>query len=670
MLQILAHRRITKKNDMSGLEQITVEAEGSSPFERVKAILAGLRGVSATSKTTIAITADALIAVAALLLATYIRLGYFAVEGLVVLYPLVAITTVLAFWFAGMYGIVLRFSDGGEVPRLVVAILGASIAFMALMYVIAPTPNPRSLWLIYGVVLLVGAGGIRQCWRLLTGKVAKNRRGAPVAVYGAGTLGRHAARFLSAGDDYNPVYWLDDNAEIQGRNVGQMKVLNPSAESTARLLREAGVETIFLAVPSSEGRQLKDVLERVQGYNCSVKSVPPMSEFLANRVTTHDLRALRLEDLIGRPAIAPQAALMEPNITGKVVMVTGAGGSVGGELCRQISLLKPAALLLFEISEPSLYHIEMELREAAVLDPSKLKAVLGSVTDRQKLDSVIAHFGVQTMFHAAAYKHVPLIEQNPAAGAEVNIKGTEAAVDAAVAGGLETFVLISTDKAVRPSSMMGATKRVAELVVQAKADHIHDTKLCIVRFGNVIGSSGSVIPRFQKQIEHGGPVTVTHKDVNRFFMSIPEAAQLVIQAGTLAENGDLLLLDMGEPVKITEIARSLIYLHGLTVKDEVNPRGDIEISFTGLRPGEKLTEELLIDDSSTSTPHPKIVRAREQYFDWDDLVMSVARIYSHIDDEVDDHIRDAVFTLAFSGASDDSGMPPREVTHRLAAAEA
>ncbi len=656
---------------MTQHEQIDETSE-LSVLLKIRSLTSGLRGASPAAKTAIATSVDGVVAIVALLLATYIRLGYFAVDGLLVLYPLVALTTVLAFWFAGMYGVVLRLSDGGEVPRFIVGVLGASIALMTLMYIVAPQPNPRSLWLIYGVVLLVGVAGIRQCWRALAGSGTRNKLGAPVAVYGAGTLGRHAVRFLGSGDTYNPVYWLDDNREIQGRSVGQLKVLDPRAEDTRQLLKDAGVQTIFLAVPSIEGHQLKEMLEQVQGYNCSVKSVPPMAEFLANRVTTQDLKTLRLEDLIGRPPIAPQPKLMQANITGKVCMVTGAGGSVGSELCRQIAMLKPAALILFEISEPSLYHIDMELREAAAEagNPLALTAVLGSVTDKSKLDSVIARHGVQTMFHAAAYKHVPLIEQNASAGAETNIRGTEAAVDAAIAGKLETFVLISTDKAVRPSSMMGATKRVAELVVQAKADDSPDTKLCIVRFGNVIGSSGSVIPRFQKQIESGGPVTVTHKDVNRFFMSIPEAAQLVIQAGTLAENGDLLLLDMGEPVKITKIARSLIYLHGLTVKDDANPQGDIAIEFTGLRPGEKLSEELLIDDTSSKTPHPKIVRAREKYRAWGDLVLSITRVYAQVSDEADERVRESVFALAFPEQNTTLEASSEEIGSLVAVVEA
>jgi len=421
------------------------------------------------------------------------------------------------------------------------------------------------------------------------------------------------------------VVWLDDNTKYHGRELSKLRVLDPKAQSTPAMLKAKGIETILMAIPYVDGSQMKELLESLQTFECRIQTLPSIEDIMQNRVTTRDAKTLPLEELIGRQPVAPDPDLMRRNITGKVVMVTGAGGSVGGELCRQILPLSPKALVLFDISEAAMYQIDSDLKIFSVeLEADQqvppIHCVLGNVVFKNELIHTLRTYSVQTLFHAAAYKHVPMVESNPQPAIRTNVFGSLATVEAAIETGVENFLLISTDKAVRPTNVMGATKRVAEMMVQAKAAaDSGNTKLCMVRFGNVIGSSGSVVPKFSGQIESGGPITVTHKDIVRYFMSIPEAAQLVIQASALCEGGDVFLLDMGQPVQIVDLAKSLVYLHGRTLKDEENPHGDIEIHYTGLREGEKLFEELLIDENALPTVHPKISRAEENFIPWSEL---------------------------------------------------
>jgi FlaA1/EpsC-like NDP-sugar epimerase len=474
------------------------------------------------------------------------------------------------------------------------------------------------------LLLMAFCGGSRILWKALVGENT-NDTGRPIAIYGAGELGRQVMQICRNGTQYRPVLWLDDDKKYHNRYLANARVLDPKHVTTPDLLKAHGVNTILMAIPNIGTGRMKEVLESLQSFNCSVKTLPSISDIMANRVNALDAKTLPLEELIGRQPVAPDMALMRKNITNKVVMVTGAGGSVGSELCRQILPLQPAALVLFDISEPAMYEIDSNLK--AMLDEFPPESVhppiismLGNVCFKEQLEYAIRKYSVQTLFHAAAYKHVPMVEMNPQPAIRTNIFGTRAAVEAAIENNIENFLLVSTDKAVRPTNVMGATKRVAEMVVQAKAaEHASDTSISIVRFGNVIGSSGSVLPKFSAQIEAGGPLTVTHKDVVRYFMSIPEAAQLVIQASALAEGGDVFLLDMGHPVQIADLAKSLIYLHGKTPRDAHHPHGEIEIVYTGLREGEKLFEELLIDDSALSTKHPKISRARESFIEWPKL---------------------------------------------------
>jgi FlaA1/EpsC-like NDP-sugar epimerase len=567
---------------------------------------------------------DFIAVVVALAVAFLLRLTVVDVPQLWPVFLLLPFVSVAVFYIVGVYDMVVRFSTLEDNYALLKGVVLSSLVALVLLFLAQPEPNPRSIFIIYGLLLMAFCGGSRILWKGIVGENT-NETGRPIAIYGAGELGRQVMQICRNGTQYRPVLWLDDDKKYHNRYLANARVLDPKHVTTPDLLKAHGVNTILMAIPNIGTGRMKEVLESLQSFNCSVKTLPSISDIMANRVNALDAKTLPLEELIGRQPVAPDITLMRKNITNKVVMVTGAGGSVGSELCRQILPLQPAALVLFDISEPAMYEIDSNLK--AMIDEFPLEqgrppviSMLGNVCFKEQLDFAIRKYSVQTLFHAAAYKHVPMVEMNPQPAIRTNVFGTRAAVEVAVENNIENFLLVSTDKAVRPTNVMGATKRIAEMVVQAQAAEAAKggsaTRISIVRFGNVIGSSGSVLPKFSAQIEAGGPLTVTHKDVVRYFMSIPEAAQLVIQASALAEGGDLFLLDMGQPVQIADLAKSLIYLHGKTPRDTENPHGDIEIVYTGLREGEKLFEELLIDDSAVSTTHPKISRAREGFIEW------------------------------------------------------
>jgi len=401
----------------------------------------------------------------------------------------------------------------------------------------------------------------------------------------------------------------------------------------AAIIRAKNVSRILLALPSASRARRREVLESLGNMPIPVQTVPGMSDIVDGSMRIDELQDVKIEDLLGRDPVEPKLKLMHANIKDKVVMVTGAGGSIGSELCRQIVLYEPKALVLFELSEFGLYSIEQELR--ALINDEQLDVVLqpilGNVQKQSRVQAVMEKFGVQTVYHAAAYKHVPLVEYNVVEGVVNNVFGTWRAAEAAVAAGVETFVLISTDKAVRPTNIMGASKRLAELVLQGLAIRQNKTRFCMVRFGNVLGSSGSVVPLFREQIRNGGPITVTHPEIIRYFMTIPEAAQLVIQAGAMGKGGDVFVLDMGEPVRIADLARRMVHLMGLEVKDNQHPDGDIEICFSGLRPGEKLYEELLIGENVRQTAHPRIMAANELSLNWKDMAELLRQLEHYCD---------------------------------------
>lgn len=525
--------------------------------------------------------------------------------------------TLLIFTKLGLYRAVIRYI-GQHALGAVLAGIVSSAMLLSLLFAAFDITDKGNLIFVYALLALISSGGLRLLARMFLVQ-RNNGHKSRVLIYGAGSSGRQLAQALMNGEQYHPVAFVDDDSTLQRSTILGIPVGSP-AQITA-LIKAHNVSRILLALPSVSRARRREVLDALEELPIPVQSIPGMSDLVDGAMRIDELQDVKIEDLLGRDPVAPKTKLMQANIQHKVVMVTGAGGSIGSELCRQIINYQPKMLVLFELSEFSLYNIEQELRnqiKQLELDIT-LVPVMGTSQRRKRLETVMSAFNVQTVYHAAAYKHVPLVEYNIVEGVRNNVFGTWYAAEAAISSGVETFVLISTDKAVRPTNMMGASKRLAELVLQALARRQSQTRFSMVRFGNVLGSSGSVVPLFREQIRKGGPVTVTHKDIIRYFMTIPEAAQLVIQAGAMGKGGDVFVLDMGEPVKIADLAKRMIHLMGLEVKDEVHPNGDIEILYTGLRPGEKLYEELLIGENVRSTEHARIMAANEVMLDWRDM---------------------------------------------------
>jgi FlaA1/EpsC-like NDP-sugar epimerase len=517
----------------------------------------------------------------------------------------------------GLYRAVIRFME----DRVVFVVAGGvtlSVLLLAAGLTLTQAPQiSRGVLAIYWLLAIVYVGATRflaRSWflRAERGQDARKR----VAIYGAGSAGTQLAYALRAGREYLPVIFLDDNPVMQRTEVAGLRV--HGAGDLAQLLVAKKIDELLLAIPSASRARRAEIIDRLAGLHCKVKLIPGMADVISGKVTVDAIREVEIEDLLGRESVVPDAGLLGRCVAGKVVLVSGAGGSIGSELCRQIVRLKPSRLVLMELSEFALYAIEQELAELCSRGnlPVELVPVLGSVTHQHRNETVMRSFRVQTVYHAAAYKHVPLVEHNPIEGIRNNAVGTRRMAEAALAAGVEAFVLISTDKAVRPTNVMGASKRLSELILQALARRGGGTRFCMVRFGNVLGSSGSVVPLFRKQIAAGGPITLTHADITRYFMTIPEAAQLVIQAGSMGKGGEVYVLDMGKPVKILDLARRMVHLSGLELRDEEHPDGDIAIEVVGLRPGEKLYEELLIGDNVEGTSHPLIMRAYEHEVPW------------------------------------------------------
>ncbi len=529
---------------------------------------------------------------------------------------ILTIFTVFIFIRIGLYRAVLRYVSAKIMLLIPVGILASTLSLVVISYSLS-IMLPRTVVGIYFLVLLLLTSGSRLLFRMILNYGVKGS--APVLIYGAGESGRQLLPALMQAKEYFPVAFVDDNPRLHKAVIHGVTVY-PS-DKLSYLVDRYGIKKILLAMPSVSKSQRQKVITRLEHLPCEVLSIPGMVDLVEGRAQISNLKKVSIDDLLGRDPVAPDAKLMAENITGKAVMVTGAGGSIGSELCRQIVRYKPAKLVLFELSEYALYAIEKEL--SALCDKEVLNVpvipLLGSVQRQNRLQMVMKSFGIQTVYHAAAYKHVPLVEHNVVEGVRNNVFGTLYCAESAIESGVETFVLISTDKAVRPTNTMGTTKRLAELVLQALSARQSQTRFCMVRFGNVLGSSGSVVPLFEKQIAQGGPVTLTPRDIIRYFMTIPEASQLVIQAGAMGHGGDVFVLDMGDPVKIYDLAKRMIRLSGLSVRDDKNPDGDIAIEVTGLRPGEKLYEELLIGDSVQGTSHPRIMTANEVMLPWQDL---------------------------------------------------
>jgi FlaA1/EpsC-like NDP-sugar epimerase len=463
----------------------------------------------------------------------------------------------------------------------------------------------------------------------------KTDRREPVAIYGAGRAGLQTALALMSSPEFRPVAFFDDNADQKGTNVAGIRVFSP--DDASQVMLEKDCRQLLIAMPSVTRSRKREIIQRFENHNFVLKTLPGMGELVDGKVRVEDIREVGVEDLLGRDPVPPVENLIKACIRDKVVLVTGAGGSIGSELCRQIAANLPKKLLLYERNEYSLYKIEQELhRHNKNRWNFEIIPILGDINNQQHLEHLFEEFSVETIYHAAAYKHVPLVESNVIAGIVNNVFGTLSAAKAAINKNVETFVLISTDKAVRPPNVMGASKRLAELILQglSQVDNksAQKTRFCMVRFGNVLGSSGSVVPLFKEQIRQGGPLTVTHPDVTRYFMTIPEAAQLVLQASAMGKGGDVFLLDMGEPIKIVDLAKKMIELSGLSVRDAITGDGDIGIEFTGLRPGEKLFEELLIGENVSGTSHPRIMTATESSIEYSELMNSLDHMRAACDD--------------------------------------
>ncbi|MFC0050114.1 polysaccharide biosynthesis protein [Rheinheimera tilapiae] len=537
--------------------------------------------------------------------------------------------TIIAFTKLGLYRAVVRYIGQHALGAVLAGIISNAL-LLAMLFQLASISDKGNLIFVYAIMALVTAGGLRLVARMVLFQ-RHNGHKERVLIYGAGSSGRQLAQALLNGEQFHPVAFVDDDITLQRSTILGIHVGSPGQISA--IIKSKNISRILLALPSASRARRREVLESLGNMPIPVQTVPGMSDIVDGSMRIDELQDVRIEDLLGRDPVEPKLKLMHANIKDKVVMVTGAGGSIGSELCRQIVQYEPKALVLFELSEFALYSIEQELR-ALVQDEKldvELKPVLGNVQKQARVQAVMAKFGVQTVYHAAAYKHVPLVEYNVVEGVFNNVFGTWRAAEAAVAAGVETFVLISTDKAVRPTNIMGASKRLAELVLQGLAIRQNRTRFCMVRFGNVLGSSGSVVPLFREQIRNGGPITVTHPEIIRYFMTIPEAAQLVIQAGAMGKGGDVFVLDMGEPVRIADLARRMVHLMGLEVKDAQHPDGDIEICFSGLRPGEKLYEELLIGENVRQTAHPRIMAANEVSLNWKDMAELLRQLEHHCD---------------------------------------
>ncbi|MBZ0128405.1 MAG: polysaccharide biosynthesis protein [Rhodobacteraceae bacterium] len=550
-------------------------------------------------------------------------------------YPAILITvavTLIAFHFLGLYRALVRYVTG-RVLILVGegAVFSAATLFLA--GVVLDAGLPRSVPFIHTMFVFLSVGGLRFVARQIFRNPTQLKK-RPVIIYGAGEAGLQVLNSLFHGRDYRPVALVDDDPSLQSLTIGGLGVFSPA--DIPRLVRDSGAQVILLAAPSMSRSRRREVVAGLEDLHVEIKRIPGMSEIISGKAKISELRTVTAEDLLGRDPVIPDLDLLRRNIAGKVVMISGAGGSIGSELCRQVLGQQPVALILYEVSEFALYTIEAELtaRSERMQYQTRIYPILGSIQNQSSLEAVIDAFGVQTIYHAAAYKHVPLVEENVIEGVRNNVFGTLAITSAARKLGVENFIQISTDKAVRPTNIMGASKRIAELICQAQARERSNTVFSMVRFGNVLGSSGSVIPLFRAQIESGGPVTVTHYDINRYFMTIPEAAQLVIQAGAMARGGDVFVLDMGEPVRIMDLAISMVKLHGLTPyvvdhPDQVFPeKGDIPVCVTGLRKGEKLYEELLIGNNPEPTKHPRIMSASEVSLPFRELMAVLDRLHA------------------------------------------
>ena len=593
-----------------------------------------LVAVPRTGKRALMLGFDSIAIAFAIWAAIAIRRGSWAFDFLPMLpvAVVVAVISLAIFIRLGMYRAIIRFLGIDAFYAVLKGITLSTLVLAAMILLLGVPSFPRSSLFIYWLLAGMLIGGSRFLARdfMLASGRGNGSGKEPALIYGAGAAGHQLSQLMSHNPEIRLVGFLDDDPTLHGNRINGLPVY-PS-EQLAELIEEHTIQRILLALPNASHAQRKQIVDRLEPFPVHVYTVPTIEEIISGKARVDEIREVEIDDLLGRDPVPPNHALLHACIRGKNVMVTGAGGSIGSELCRQIITLEPKRLILLDASEYALYQIERELLGQADGPLPPINALLGNVQDKAHMAHIMRHFKIHTVYHAAAYKHVPIVEHNIMQGIRNNIHGTLATAQAAIDSGAETFLLISTDKAVRPTNVMGASKRFAELILQALAKQQTTTRLCMVRFGNVLGSSGSVIPLFREQIKNGGPITVTHPDIIRYFMTIPEAAQLVIQAGSMGTGGDVFVLDMGQPVKIDDLAKKMIRLMGKTVRDEHNPNGDIAIEYTGLRPGEKLYEELLIGDNVIGTEHAMIMRAEERALNWEEVNAYLDKIEISLND--------------------------------------
>lgn len=605
-----------------------------------------------TQKQVISAALDGAVVVFSLWLAYSARLGHPLMDlastwHLFLIMPLV---TVLLFRALGIYRWVIRSSNVLLMRQLAKGCLASALILLLVMYLMPP-PHFTSLSLIvaYAFLLLSGSCGLRMLWQKL---FDAGNRGEPVAIYGAGRDGIQLMRLLAVGAEYFPVAFIDTNPNLQESTVAGLPVVDSDPGRLRSALKVLGVSRVILAMPSASSQQYQRIIGELETLGLSIQTIPSVSEVVTGKATALEVRDISIADILGRSEVPPDLALMSRCITDKVVLVTGGGGSIGSELCRQVIRLGAKKLLVCDHSEANLYQITEELNALSGtlgLPLDVFEAVLCSVTDRAAMDRIMKDHRVYTVYHAAAYKHVPIVEAQPEQGVLVNVFGTLNTVESAIAHDVPNFVLISTDKAVRPTNAMGASKRAAEMILQARAKRAGNTCISMVRFGNVLGSSGSVVPKFMAQIREGGPITLTHPDITRYFMTIPEAAQLVLAASAIARGGDVFVLDMGEPIRIADLARTMVRLCGKRLRGDTGNESDIEIALEGLRPGEKMYEELFISSKHVDTEVKKIFTADEAMLEWNQLEPRLAELGELARTARRSELRSALLDLAFSG---------------------
>ncbi len=575
------------------------------------------------TKRFVALSVDLGLCVLTVWIAYYLRLGEFVALSGNALWAVVASIGIALpiFIVSGLYRAIFRYSGWPALLAVARAVGIYGMLYASIFTAIGISEVPRTIGIIQPILLLLFVGASRALARVWLGdqyQVILRQASRPkVLIYGAGATGRQLVNAIANSHEMQVVGFLDDDDRLHGHVLNGQPIYNPA--DLVHIVATLTISDVLLAMPGINRKRRNEILSQIRTARVSVRTLPSVIDLAQGKVNVSDLRELDIDDLLGREPVMPNHILLAMNIRDKVVMVTGAGGSIGSELCRQILAVGPAKLLLIEQSEFALYAIHQELEGRLSGDMAVLVPLLASVQDDDRMCEIMSTWHPDTVYHAAAYKHVPLVEHNPAEGVKNNVFGTLSAAKAAAENGVSDFVLISTDKAVRPTNIMGASKRLAEILLQALAATSPRTKFSMVRFGNVLGSSGSVVPKFRQQIRDGGPITLTHPEITRYFMTIPEASQLVIQAGAMAKGGDVFVLDMGQSVKILDLARRMIELSGLTIKDQDNRDGDIEIEITGLRPGEKLYEELLIGDDPKPTSHPRIMKAHEEFIRWEEL---------------------------------------------------